>query len=77
MKNQTAVEYLIDALSPVIAIRLSEIYIKELTEQALAMEKKQIIEAYYIGADEESDHHGAMYKDKDDAEQYYKQTYNL
>jgi len=65
MKNQTAVEYLIDALSPVIAIRLSEIYIKELTEQALAMEKNQIIEAYCNGDDSVS------------AEQYYKQTYNL
>jgi hypothetical protein len=70
MKNQTAIEYLIDALSPVIAIRLSEIYIKELTEQALAMEKQQIIEAYSNNGWNDNDQ-------KADAELYYKQTYKL
>jgi hypothetical protein len=70
MKNQTAIEYLIDALSPVIAIRLSEIYIKELTEQALAMEKQQIIEAYSNNGWNDEDQRA-------NGEQYYKQTYNL
>ena len=45
--------------------------------QAKIMEKKQVILAYYCGADDESDHHGAMYKGLEDAEKYYNQTYNL
>jgi hypothetical protein len=69
MKNQTAVEWLIQELN---------LHGYDFTiQRAKELEKQQIIEAYYIGADEESDHHGAMYKDKDDAEQYYNQTYNL
>jgi hypothetical protein len=41
MKNQTAVEWLISNLYPTISIRLSDTYIKELTEKAKEMEKAQ------------------------------------
>jgi len=39
------------------------------------IERQQIIEAYYTGADEESDRHGAMYQTKEDAQHYYYSTY--
>jgi len=44
MKNQTAVEWLISNLYPTISIRLSDTYIKELTEKAKEMEKAQMEE---------------------------------
>jgi hypothetical protein len=40
-KKQTAVEWLISNLYPTISIRLSDTYIKELTEKAKAMENMQ------------------------------------
>jgi hypothetical protein len=46
MKKQTAVEWLMEQIVPTISIRLSDTYIKELKDQALAMEKEQIEKAY-------------------------------
>ena len=41
MSKQTAVEWLIEQIHPTISIRLSDKYIKELTEQAKELEKQQ------------------------------------
>jgi hypothetical protein len=78
-KKQTAVEWLYSELSK---NNISNDTIKsriykesEILNQAKAMEKEQIIEAYYIGADEESDRHGAMYQTKEDGIHYYFSTY--
>jgi hypothetical protein len=49
MKNQTAVEWLMEQIVPTISIRLSDTYIKELKDQAKAMEKEQIEDAAGIG----------------------------
>jgi hypothetical protein len=49
MKNQTAVEWLMEQILPTISITLEDICIKELTEIAKAMEKEQIIDAYENG----------------------------
>jgi hypothetical protein len=43
--KQTAVEWLMEQILPTISIRLSDTYIKELTNQSKAIEKEQIIEA--------------------------------
>jgi hypothetical protein len=42
MRKQTAVEWLVEQLTPTISIRLSDTYIKELKEKAKAMEKEQM-----------------------------------
>jgi hypothetical protein len=42
--KQTATEWLISTLHPTISIRLSETYIKEITEKSKAIEREQIIE---------------------------------
>lgn len=63
MKKQTAVEWLVNELRKHIQEhgRLNAITIYKLKMNAKAMEKEQIMDAYYIGADEELDSHGAMY----------------
>ena len=71
MKQQTAVEWLENELIE----RYNLINSKPLFEQAKEMEKQQIIDAHYIGADEESDNHGYMYTNKDKSEQYYNKTF--
>jgi hypothetical protein len=54
MKKQTAVEWLIKQLHPTISVRLSDTYIKELTNQAKAMERDQIVNAYRDGRTDQS-----------------------
>jgi hypothetical protein len=44
MSKQTAVEWLVEQLAP--SVSLQQKYIDELLEQAKAMEKEQIIDAY-------------------------------
>jgi len=72
MKNQTAISWLLRELAknmnfvPMIHWHS----IGELIEQAKELEKQQIIEAYL-----EASENPALIKD--DAEDYYKQTYNL
>ena len=78
MKKQTAVEFLGHELNVKLFYDISpELWeqVNEIFKQALAMEKEQIIDAYYIGADEESDRHGAMYQTKEDGIHYYHSTY--
>jgi hypothetical protein len=53
-KKQTAVEWLMEQILPTISIRLSDTYIKELTNQSKAMEKEQIINAYRDGRTDQS-----------------------
>jgi hypothetical protein len=52
MKKQTAVEWLMEQIVPTISIRLSDTYIKELKDQAKAMEKEQIVDAFDNGAED-------------------------
>ena len=68
MKKQTAVELLINTLLPTISIRLSETYIKELTEKAKAIEKQQIIDAF--------DGHPLIARNSQNGEEYYELTFN-
>jgi len=70
-KQQTAVEWLIEQLSP--SISLQQKYINEFKEQANKMFEQQIIDAYKEGCfdnilDEKTD--------KIRAEQYYSETFN-
>ena len=69
MKKQTAVEWLIKQLYPTISIRLSDTYIKELTNQAKAIEKEQMEGAYKVGY---SDCSLGRFSD---CEKYYTSTY--
>jgi hypothetical protein len=39
------------------------------------MHKEEIIDAFYEGIEKESNEHGAMYLDKTEAKQYYKETF--
>jgi hypothetical protein len=47
----------------------------QIFEQAKAMHKEEIIDAFYEGIEKESNEHGAMYLDKTEAKQYYKETF--
>ena len=65
--KQTAVEWLIEQW-PILESQIPE----RILEQAKAMEKEQIIEAYYqIG----KDHQDMIFPIEKNAEQYYKETY--
>jgi hypothetical protein len=67
MKNQTAVEWLVEKLQNNEDISRESPYINSLLRQALAMEKEQIVEAYKADMIPMSD---------EDGEQYYNETYN-
>jgi hypothetical protein len=72
MKNQTAVEWLLNNLLSTALLRLTKdehhLY-KELKEQAKAMEREQIIKAFCEGYDHDGDNY-------DGAEiSYYNKTY--
>jgi hypothetical protein len=72
MKNQTAVEWFVKQLQSNSDIRWRGTNINELAEQALAMEKEQIIDAYRVGKVE-----ATFPREKlTTGEQYYKETYN-
>ena len=70
MNKQTAVEWLIEQLTP--SISLQQKHIDDLKEQAKEMEKEQISKAFGVGCQVESTrligYHGM-------AEQYYNETY--
>jgi predicted adenine nucleotide alpha hydrolase (AANH) superfamily ATPase len=73
MKNQTAVDWLKEQLKENMLTPAKEL--DKLIEQAKQMEKQQIIDAVNIGFDE-----GAKFPEDiklNNAEEYYKQTYNL
>lgn len=71
MKKQTATEWLFAHLLPHLDWSKTEdrIRFRQLEQEALNIEKEQIIEAYYY--DPNSD------EIKDDGEQYYNETYNV
>jgi hypothetical protein len=66
MSKQTAVDWLIEKLP---TINKYDPYYEEIIQKAKAMEKEQIIEAYI-----EASENPALILE--DAEQYYKKTYN-
>jgi hypothetical protein len=68
--KQTAVEWLVYQLYPTISIRLNDTYIKELIEQAKAMEKEQILNAYGEGF---SNGNRINFRNRNE---YYNETYN-
>ena len=74
MVKQTAVEFAVEKLEKLIPSG-NQIAIYAILEQAKKMEKEQIVEAFYQGADQESDTHGAMNLDRKDAENYYNKTF--
>ena len=47
----------------------------DIIEQAKAMHKDEIEKAFYQGADDESNEHGIMYLDMNEAETYYTKTF--
>ena len=65
----TAVEWLVEQLYP--ALKLNSKLIDEFVEQALEMEKQQIIDAYKVDVDE----YPTQLSER--AEQYYNETYNI
>lgn len=70
MKN-TAIEWLLEEW-PILISQIPP----RIIDEAKTIEKEQIQEAYYAGADEESDRHGAMYQTKEDAQHYYYSNFN-
>jgi hypothetical protein len=69
--NQTAVEWLVEQTESLITIETFQKW-KELKEQALEMEKEQIINAYSMGL---SDEGIKSIHTRANAEEYYKETY--
>ena len=65
MEKQTAVEWLVEQLTP--AISLQQKYIDEYLEQAKVMEKEQINKACYDGYYKEDEKY---------TYEYYNETYN-
>jgi hypothetical protein len=72
--KQTAVEWLIEQLKKNENIRWRGAPVSELTEQAKAMEKEQIIDAHIEGQ-RVFDKHNHTQWTNDQAEQYYNETY--
>ena len=70
----TAVEYLSEQMR-LTNIESLRIKLWDAIEKAKEMEKEQIVEAFFQGADRESDGHGAMYLSRKDAEKYYNETF--
>ena len=68
MKKQTAVEWLLKQLLANGDIRWRGTSIFDLSDQAKAMEKEQIKDAYYYDPNFD--------EIKDDGEQYYQETYD-
>jgi hypothetical protein len=66
--NQTAVEWLVDRLP---TIDKNDPYYKDLIQQAKAMEKEQIVDAFDTGLEEWTP------IEYSDGQHYYNETYNL
>jgi hypothetical protein len=71
--KQTAVEWLIDQLTP--SISLQQKYIDELKNQAKEMEKEQIVSAFNHGEFFTSDYYHPGSPSVDGSENYYIETY--
>jgi len=68
----TAVQWLVEQLTP--SISLQQKYIDELLEQAKAMEKEQIMDAFYQGENNSVDYF-IPGSEIQESEQYYNETY--
>jgi hypothetical protein len=78
MNKQSSIEYLGYELNTKLFYNISpELWdeVNKIFEQAKAMHKEEIIDAFYEGIEKESNEHGAMYLDKTEAKQYYKETF--
>jgi len=71
--KQTAVEWLIDQLTP--SISLQQKHIDELKNQAKEMEKQQIISAFNNGEFFAIDYYHPNSSSVDGSETYYNETY--
>lgn len=73
MEKQIAVDW----LAEIIRFANKELYAEMFEEikKAKEMGKEQIVEAFYQGACQESDTHGAQNLDMKDAENYYNETF--
>jgi hypothetical protein len=78
MSKQSSIDWFLNEFSKQIEFapesELDKWY-KELIPKAKAMHKEEIIDAFYEGIEKESNEHGAMYLDKTEAKQYYKETF--
>jgi hypothetical protein len=78
MNKQSSIEYLGYELNTKLFYNISpELWdeVNKIFEQAKAMHKEEIIDAFYEGIEKESNEHGAMYLDKTEAKQYYNETF--
>ena len=76
MKQETAVEWLVDAIrNNLEAGKLNAVCISGLKMHAKAMEKKQIKEAYANGSEDGIRYMNNIIQDFKNAEQFYDQTY--
>jgi hypothetical protein len=73
-KKQTAVERFNEEINKLNVGTDARVFIAKLFEQALEMEKEQIVEAYKEGYSD-GDFYEDERLDKELAEQYYKETY--
>jgi|LakMenE01Jun11ns_1017448.scaffolds.fasta_scaffold9845448_3 hypothetical protein len=74
MNKQSSIDWFQEQIIQIVngTCELTEI---QIFEQAKAMHKEEIIDAFYEGIEKESNEHGAMYLDKTEAKQYYKETF--
>ena len=73
-KKQTSVEWLIEQLTP--SISLQQKHIDDLKEQAKAMHKEEIEEAFANGVDDEYEYH-INNEPRKNTEQYYNDTFEI
>ena len=76
-KEETAIQWFYKKLKNYKSLNLTDKLIQDLFKEALQTERKQILDAYYQGADDESNEHGEMYLDLTDAERYYNSNYEV
>jgi hypothetical protein len=74
MNKQSSIDWFQEQIIQIVngTCELTEI---QIFEQAKAMHKEEIIDAFYEGIEKESNEHGAMYLDKTEAKQYYNETF--
>jgi hypothetical protein len=74
MNKQSSIDWLRKAIYDKLHMKSDKTY-EEIIHEAKAMHKEEIIDAFYEGIEKESNEHGAMYLDKTEAKQYYKETF--
>jgi hypothetical protein len=74
--KQSSVEWLVNRIKHLIPDDIgSQLFLKSQQSKAKAMHKEEIEKAFYQGADDESNEHGIMYLDMNEAETYYTKTF--